>query len=311
MKRYRSVLLLLLPAAAGLLFAGVGAAAQPTHYYLPRAFPVALRFNALDPDRAAIDEQWLLEELTAALQARSGWPINSAGEVTTELFGLRTRLDSNQSRIVFEYVHVARNKVGHEWGETLTILVSYQIERDKDAIIIRLRPSPAADLAARSTPGFFLPTPRLKPIVELLEDFSAIMDGAHSLELHHSYLLAGEEEANASPETCIERFDHQLGRYGYARNEERVFDPKHDDVFLYRTAQESVPLKVVAVRYRGGSKVFFEALVPFELHADGTVEGYALPPALRSDVHRILENPPAREAEGGPDRLYEEAKLRN
>jgi hypothetical protein len=143
---------------------------------------------------------------------------------------------------------------------------------------------------------FFMPTPKLGPIEDLFEDFSAIMEGAQSLALHHSVLLKGEEQANTAPQACIDKFDRVLGRYGYAKDEERIFDPKHDDVFLYRTAEESVPVKIAAVHFRGGSKVVYEAWMPFELRADGTVKGYALAPALRAEVHRILEDPPTREA---------------
>jgi hypothetical protein len=307
--RYCSVLSVLLSAAALVLFATPGSAAQLTQYYVPVTSPVALRFSALDPARAPIDEQWLLQELTAALQARSGWPLRSAGEATAELSGLRTRLDQDRSLIVFEYVHVARNRIGDEWGETLTIPVSYQVQRRNDLIIIRLRPSQLADFATRRTPGvFFLPTPKLGPITELFENFSSIMAQAGYLELRHSFLLNGEEETSASPQTCIENFDRLLGRYGYAKDEARVFDPKHDDVFLYRTAQESVPLKIAAVHYRGGSKVFYEAWVPFELRADGTVQGYDVAPALSSEVRRILEDQPTREADSGS---HDRDKLRN
>ena len=311
MTRGFDMLRLLLPAGACLICAVPGAAAQRDHYYVPNASAVELQFSALDPDRAPIDEQWLLKDLTTALQERSGWPLSSVGTVTTELFGLRTRLDSSQSRIVFEYVHMDRNRLGQEWGETLTVPVSYRIDRVRDTLVVRLQPSAEAEFETRKTLGFFLATPKLKPITEVLEDFSAIMEGAHSLELHHSYLLSGEEEANASPDTCIERFDHLFGRYGYARDEEHVFDTKRDNVFLYRTAKDSIPLKVVAVRYRGGSKVFYEAWVPFQLRADGMVRGYTVPVDLRSDLHRILESGPSREAEGGPDGSHEKGKLRN
>jgi hypothetical protein len=70
----------------------------------------------------------------------------------------------------------------------------------------------------------------------------------------------------------------------------------------------SVPLKIAAVHYRGGSKVFYEAWVPFELRADGTVRGYDLAPALKSEVLRILEDQPAREADSSS---HDRARLRN
>jgi hypothetical protein len=302
LNRHRRMFSRLTAAAVFVLFCTSGSAAELTQYYLPAAFPVTLRFSALDPARAPIDQQWLLSELTAALQSQSGRQLKSAGETTVELTGLRNRLNQEGSQIVFEYVHVARNRLGDEWGQTLTIPVSYRIERSKDVITIRLSPPQTAEFATRTTPGFFfLPTPKLGAIRELFADFAAIMNNASFLKLRRSVLLGGAEEAAVSPQVCIANFDRLLGRYGYAKGEERVFDPLHDDVFLYRTAQNTVALKIAAVPYRGGSKVFFEAWVPFELRADGTVAGYELPQALESDVRRILEDQTPRQLESGLD----------
>jgi hypothetical protein len=307
-KGYYSFLHKMLTAAALALIATPVLAAKLTQYYVPATSSIALKFNALDPARMPIDTQWLLREVAAALEAKSSWPLKTDGESTLELSGLRTRVDWDESRILFEYLHVARNKVGEEWGETLSIPVSYRIERTNDAIVVHLGPAEMADLLTRKT---FLPGPKLKPVVELFQDFSTIMRSAPSLALHRAVLLSGEEESSASPQGCIERFDYVLGRYAFTNGEERPFDPKHDDVFLFRTAQESVPLKVAAVNFRGGSKVFFEAWVPFELRADGSVEGYDIAPALKSEVRRVLGDLPAREAERELDAARDGAKSRD
>jgi hypothetical protein len=290
----------LLAATVLVLFCASAGAAQITQYYLPATAPVTLIFRGVDPARAPIDERWLIPELAAALRAQSRQQFTSIGEGTAELTGLRSRLDQETSRIVFEYVHVARNRLGNEWGQTLTIPVVYRFERGNDVVTVRLWPPQVAELVTRATPGvFFLPAPKLGPIRELLEDFSAIMNSAPTLKLRHSFLLGGAQETGASPEASIANFERLLGRYAFAKGEERVFDPQHDDVFLYRTAQESVALKIAAVPYRGGSKIFYEAWVPFELRADGTATGYDLPLALVSDVRRILEDQSPREFEGG------------
>jgi len=299
-KYYYCVSRALLFAAACALFATPGSAAQPDQYYVPRSAPVTLRFGAIDPARKSIEDQWLLDNLTAALQAQSRWQLSSVGEGTAELEGLRTHLDLERSQIIFEYVHVARNKKFDEWGETLTIPVSYRIEKTHDIAIISLRPALVADFARRRTPGvFFLPVPKLRSVAELFDDFLAIMEAAPTVVLQHAFLLRGEEDVGSSPQTCIANFDRVLGRYAYAKDEKRVFDPAHDDVFLFRTVRESVPLKVAALRSEHGSRVFYEAWVPFELHADGTVQGYDLPLALQSEVQRVLNDRPARELNRG------------
>jgi hypothetical protein len=312
-KYYCHVSRALLFAAAYLLFATPGSAAPPDQYYLPRSAPaVTLRFGAIDPAREPIEERWLLESLTTALQALSRSPLTSVGEGTAELTGLRTRLDPQASQIIFEYVHMARNKKAEEWGETLTIPVSYRIEKTHDIAIISLRPPLMADFARHRTPGvFFLPVPKLRSVAELFDDFLAIMEVAPSVVLQRTFHLRGEEDVGSSPETCIASFDRVLGRYGYAKDEKRFFDPVHDDVFLFRTVRDSVPLKIAALRSEHGSRVFYEAWIPFELHADGTVQGYDLPLALQSEVRRVLDDRPARQLERGLASFHDPGTARN
>jgi hypothetical protein len=289
-----------------------GWAAEPKQIYISPATPVELRFVAIDPAHGAIDEHWLLNEITMALQARSGWPLKSSGTTTTEWFGLRTRLEEDRSQIVFQYVHVARNRVGEEWGETLSLPVSYQVQRSNVLFLIRLAPPTKAELAKLRMPGVsFLPTPKLRPIEELVDDFISILESAETLELHHAFLFDGEVDAVGSPERCLKKFEYVLGRYAYARNEQRVFDPRHDDVFLFRTARESVPLKIIASNNRGGSRIFYEAWLPFELRADGTVGGYDLASSVSSEINRVLHDTPTREAAGAPDNVAEDGRSRD
>jgi hypothetical protein len=300
-----------LPAVVLFLFSPPGSAAQPTQYYLPVTPPVTLIFRGVDPARTPIEEPWLLTEVAAALQAQSARQFKNIGEPTAELTGLRNRLDQENSRIIFEYVHLARNRLGDEWGQTLRIALLYRVERANGLVTLRLWPPQVAEFTTRATPGvFFLPTPKLGPIKELLADFSAIMNNARFLKLRHSFLLGGTQEAGVSPQVCIATFERLLGRYGYVKGEERVFDPQRDDVFLYRTALDSIALKISAVPYRGGSKIFYEAWLPYELYADGTVTGYDLPPALESEVRRILEDQPLLELEGELAGIHQHGKSR-
>jgi hypothetical protein len=301
MKGYGSVFRMRFAATALFALISPGFAADRDQFYIPATAPapIVLRFAAIDPARGAIDEHWLLEELVAGLQARSNFQVSTIGNSTQELSGLRIHLAQDQSHIVFEYVHVARSKFGDEWGETLTIPVSYWIQKSAVLFLVRLEPSRVAELLKRRTPGFsFLPAPKLQSIPELLDDFAAIMGSTESLELRHDFLLLGQLDTATPPQLCIDKLDYALGRYAYARDEERSFDPKLDNIFLFRTAQESVPLKVTAVDNRGGSRVFYEARLPFELRADGTVKGYDLADAVQAEVNRVLQGAPTREARG-------------
>jgi hypothetical protein len=292
----------MLVAAALLVLAGRQAHARPTEYYLPERPQAILRFAAIDPARNPVDEQWLLEELTAALQTRSTLPLTRSGQITPELSGLRTHLDREQSRIVFEYIHVARNRFGNEWGETLTIPVPYRVERTNVLFLVHLEPAELAIFATPRAAGvFFLPAPKLKPLEEIFADFAAVIRGADSLELHHAFLFSGELETVASPRKCVEKLDYAFGRYAYAKNEDRIFDTKNDDVFMFRTVRESIPLKIATMEYGGATSISYQARLPYTLRADGTVEGYDLPFALKTAISQVLEDTPTRAAQGTPE----------
>ena len=287
-------------AALGFLAPCVPAlASDHVEFFVPAVGPMVLRFAAIDPAHGDIDQHRLLKELVAALQARSNFQLTTAGTTTTELTGLRTHLLEEQSRIVFEYVHVAHNKAGDEWGETLTIPISYQVQKEHALYLIRLEPSRVADVSKRRTPGIiFLAVPKLTRIPQLIDDFAAIIGNSESVELRQHYLLLGETDSVLLPQGCIDKLDFALGRYAYGKDEERTFDPKLENVFLFRTAHDSFPLKIVAVNDRGHSRVFYEARLPFELRADGTVQGYDLADAVKSAIKRMLQDPLTQEANG-------------
>ena len=116
MKGHASILAKVFSVAAFLALSTPGFAEDHVQFYVPALGPMVLRFAAIDPARGAIDPHQLLQELTAALQASSSQQMTTLGNTTTELSGLRTRLLEDQSQIVFEYVHLARNKEGDEWG---------------------------------------------------------------------------------------------------------------------------------------------------------------------------------------------------
>ena len=63
--------------------------------------------------------------------------------------------------------------------------------------------------------------------------------------------------------------------------------------------------------YRGGSKVVYQAWLPVELRADGTVKGYDVAPALQSDVRLILNDHPALELNSGLDDPHGRGKVHN
>jgi hypothetical protein len=249
----------------------------------PQPSPVTLKFRSSDPAHKLIDEGWLLQRLVEALQARSHWPLRSDNQPIADLSGLRTRLDQPQSRIVFQYVHVDHNQESVEWGQTLTLPVAYEIERANDDITVRLLPPEQAEFATRKNPALIFSTPKLWPAEKVFADFAAIMEVAQSLKLRSEIHITGEENSTFKPDSCLANFERLLGRDAHGA-------VSADRVFSYRAGKMIVPLKIAALPYRDGTKVLYEASLPFELGADGTGDGYDLPATLQSDIRRILND---------------------
>lgn len=271
------------------MFTNVTIADEHTQLGVPKHEPVTLKFRAFDPARVLIDEQLILRNLTSALQTKSRLPLkNNRGPI--ELVGLRTILDQGQSQIVFQYVNVERSPSGNEYGQLLSIPVTYQVERGNDDITVRLLPPEKADFTTRRLMLSFLTSLKLGPVDELFADFSAVLDAVPTLKLRLSFLAKGEAIANFKPESVIGNFERLLGRHAYGYNEERVYDLKRDNVFSYRIGQERVPLKVAAFSYRDGTKIVYEAKLPYQLAGDGTSEGYDLPSTIKSDIDHILND---------------------
>jgi hypothetical protein len=55
------------------------------------------------------------------------------------------------------------------------------------------------------------------------------------------------------------------------------------------------------LEYHQMTQVTYQARLPFELHADGTVDGYDLPATVGSAIRQVLEDTPTRAAQGLPD----------
>lgn len=249
---------------------------------IPKQSPITLKFKALDPVGAPIQDRWLLSSVVAALNAATRWPLKSDNSSIADLSGLRSQLDEGHSMILFEYAHVDRNSESVEWGQTLTFPVAYQIEHSEDYVLIRLVPTGKAALQTRKTPGFFfLPAPKLWPTDQIVADFGTVLNAGPSLQLRHDVRVTGEENSVFRPESCVANFARLLGYFRFGGG-------TRENVFAYSTGQLHVPLTVIAVPYRNGTKIQYDAPLPFELRADGTGEGYERPATLAADVHRIL-----------------------
>ena len=250
---------------------------------IPKQSPVVLKFKAFDPVHAPIQESWLINSVIAALNAETRWPLKSDNSSIADLSGLRCRVDEGRAMVLFQYVHVDHNLESEEWGQTLTFPVAYQIEHTDDYIQIQLVPPERAALATRKSPIPFFSAPKLWPTDKVVSDFATVMSAASSLRLRHDARVKGEENSSFRLESCVANFERLLGYFRFGSG-------TREGVFAYRTGQLRVPLTIAAVPYRDGTKILYDAPLPFELRPDGTGDGYELPANLAADIHRILSD---------------------
>jgi hypothetical protein len=262
-------------------------AQEHTQIDLPAHDVVLLKFKVFDPNHVRIDEQAVLQELVKAMEKQSKWPLTRQNGIVNHVSGLRTTLDAPASRIGFEYVSLDRYSSGSEYGQALQIPVLYQTAHTDQEFAVRLSTSRTSDLVTQSSHAIFrVRTPKLNPAEELLRDFFSILDTAPHLAVDRQCVVKGDKTSQYKPEAVIGNFERLLGRYGNSAAQTTGID--RVDVFAYRVGQLNLPLRIVAVPYRDGAKVMYEASLPYTLRADATGEGYELPDKLSADVDRIL-----------------------
>jgi hypothetical protein len=205
------------------------------------------------------------------------------------MLGLRTVLKLSSSRILFQYVHVNQHyDTGSEYGQILVIPVSFQIVRDNDSFTVRLTPPEKADLVTQSL--LFLPPRKLGSTDELLDDFVNVMASMAGVKVGMQSLIQGELTSVYKPESVLGNFERLLGRHSYGYSEKGIYDLKRDNVFSYRVDQERFALKVAVFPYRDGTKVTYEASLPYKVSANGATEGFDLPQKLKVDIEKVLND---------------------
>lgn len=255
---------------------------------VPPLEPIVLKFAAFDPSRVLIDEARIIRGVAEGLQAQGKWPLKSDyGSPIAELTGLRTSVD--QTRIVLQYVHIERHeRYGFEYGQTLTVPVRYQLERGDEFTSMRLTTPNKVELVTRKQ--FLFPPKRLAPSDELIGDLQSILNSATSIKVKLTSLVKGELSAPFKPEAILGNFERIMGRHTYGYSEQHIYDPKRDNVFAYRAGQNRIPVKVAAFPYRDGTKIVYEAQLPFEIRADGSTIGYDLPKQLKDDLEKVIND---------------------
>jgi hypothetical protein len=262
---------------------------ESTQIELPTREPTVLKFKAFDPNRVLIDEQVVLKEFLKSLGKQTKWPLTVKNGTVGHMAGLRTSIDAPQSRIRFEYVNLDLYDSGSQYGQTLAIPVSYEMVRTDQDFSIRLTTPRTADFVTRSSHGIFrVPTPKLNPPEEMLQDFSSLLDVAPRLAVDEQCAVKREKTSKYKPDAVLGNFERLLGRYGNGSGDVQANGLDRTDVFAYLVGQLRVPLRITAVPYRDGTKIIYETSLPFTLRPDGTGEGYDRPDKLNADIDRIL-----------------------
>jgi hypothetical protein len=124
----------------------------------------------------------------------------------------------------------------------------------------------------------------------LLEDYGKIFSGATAMKIKLEALAKGEVNTNIRPESILGNFERLLGRYKSGFSDEKVYDLKKYNVFSYLSGKDRVALKVAIFPYKDGSKIVYEAMLPYVIGADGSKEGYELPDKMKFDIEKIVND---------------------
>ena len=274
---------------------------------VPKLTPVVLKFVSFDPSRVVLDDSIIFSEFISALNKNTKFPLQkykSADQSTDYLRGLaysqglRLNVDKQKSEIVFQYVNVRSDReVAKEIGQALYIPVSYQIERENDKFLVRLTPPEKASLNDWEyfVTLLFLTREitkdmKIGPIDQYFDDFSKIFSSASAVKLKKFTLVKGEAMSKFKPESSLGNFERLLGRVSSGYSGESKYDLKKDNVFSYLSCQDRIPLKVSVFPYRDGTKVIYEASLPYQIGADGSSDGFDGPQKLKEAVEKILND---------------------
>lgn len=262
---------------------------------LPTVNAVELTFQSRDPQRVPIEDKTLLQHLMRTAASTTRYPIRETrpemGTGWMDVTGTQVSLDSSLKAVVLRYGAQSRYvKDGTLTGSTLQINIGYQLDRTADTTRIKLTFPSEASLNYKR---LLLPARRLWSTEEIVDDYRRVASALATARPHLITVLQGEIESPYKPEAIAGNFERLWGRPPsssamQARPGERAIGRETIYVLALDGVRQRVAVSIFP--YRDGTKVSYQADVPFTLAPDGSIQGGEGLAALRTAIKRAVED---------------------
>ena len=284
----RSALALLLA-----IVASSSRADETTATALPHLDPVQLTYRAYDPQRTLINEATLLAGVNQAMTSLTKWPIKTVHDTQDAVLdtGGRTQLDTSRHVLVVQYVAHSRYLSGGYTGTTLSIPVTYALERTDEAVKITLTFPEQGTVLRHGMP--FL-TRKLWDMNGILGDYSSIATRVQAVELLLNYQARGELESKLKPDAVLGNLERLLTRPARGSmpltNVGGAGAVSRDESFVCTVDGNRREVQVSTFPYHDGTKVSYSAVLPYRLKPDSTVDGDEEALALKSLLSKVIDD---------------------
>ena len=255
---------------------------------IPAAEAAALHFQAFDPQHVLVNENTLLTQITRAGQEATRYHARDrrSDSIVTTL-GCKVSLNVATRSINIEYFAVEKGNSGLMRSTDLLIPVTYEIERGADQVTVHLN---FPQQGRMDTKSMFLFGPlKLPPTADLNADYLTVASAMSTAAAQLSTQVRGEIESKYKPEAVIGNFERLWGRPS-TEAVRQTNSVGREGTFVYTANGARTTVRVSAFPYHDGTKVQYEANLPYQLKPDGTSSGGASLAALEQAVREIAND---------------------
>jgi hypothetical protein len=250
---------------------------------------VTVRYPAFGPDqvvhRGADLVSKLLQEMVRSTKTKT--VSRSEGDFDY-VMRVEGKVVPGRSQLVLTYLNrqtMRRTKTFI--GQSLAIPVNYQVQETADAVEVTLSVAEAAEL--QTSTALLYGTPGIRQDV-IFRDFAAILANAPQLRLPLFVPVKGEATSAYKPEAVRASFERLMGRMPSWLPSSRGDSTKLEGVYAFLAGAVRMPVSVAVYPYREGSKVTYEAQVPYFVRGDQSAEGLDLPARLKATVDKVMSD---------------------
>lgn len=259
-----------------------------TQVELPAAEPAALHFQAFDPQHVLVNENTLLAQIARAGQeATRLHPRDRRTDTIVTTIGSKISLNVATRAINIEYFAIEKGSSGLMRSTDLLIPVAYEIERSTDQVTVHLTFPQQGRLDTKTM--FLFGALKLPPTAELNADYLTVASAMSTAAARMSTQVRGEIESKYKPEAVIGNFERLWGRPS-TESVRQTNSVGREGTFVYTAGGTRTAVRVLAFPYHDGTKVQYEASLPYELKPDGSSSGGASLAALEQAVREIAND---------------------